>query len=239
MLDHSHIPETGHLLWIDKPGASFKIDVHVGRGGIASAAALAHRKAKTGKSFAINGTFFYAGRLLGDVLTLSGHLHLTSEPKARKRFGFAITLFDQPTIYERALLPEAPKDLEASYRATYHAALGGLGRLLSGGKNVAGSATLKDNSGQFFLDDAIRKTSRPALGIDTSGRLLVFVATEKETPAHKGMRPAEMADAMQARGVTDAVFLDGGGSTSLAVNDKVLVKGGNDSSIPCWVIGYG
>jgi len=238
MLTHTHVPGTGHILWIDQPGASFKIDVHLGTGGIAHVGALAHRKASSGKSFAINGTFFGSG-IYGDTLTLAGAFRKAATPKAKKRFGFAITVFDAPTIYEREPLPDDLAGLEGAYKGVFKTAIGGLGRLLEAGTNVADRATLMDPAGQYFQKDIPVRRSRPALGVDGAGRLMVFVAMEKPNPPYKGMTPDAVATFMRSHGVTDAVFLDGGRSTSLAVNGSVLVKRENDSTIPCWVIGYG
>lgn len=160
MLTHSHIAGSGHEIWIQPAGpsgAGLTFDVHIGGGGIASIASLAHRKATKGRSFVINGTFFFNGSILGDMLRRDGHFRKTAEPKAKKRFGFAITTFGQPTVYEREPLPDDPTQLEAVYTAMYSMAMGGLGRLLEGGVNKAARSILKDPAGQYFQDDAIRE----------------------------------------------------------------------------------
>lgn len=218
----------GHILLIDPKVTKF--DVVKKRGGIKKIGQHAQRLAKADHSFAINGTFFYSGRVLGDLLQLSGRFSATTEPKNKKRYGFSITTFNAPTIYNRQVLLGTGSELEMQFKQMYSMAIGGLGRLIEDGKNVASRAILMDSNGQHFQEDAIRKTKRPAIGIDSSGKIMIFISNP--------MSPEDVANFMLGYKVTDAVFLDGRGSTSFAFKKEVLEVGGNDSSIPCWVIGY-
>jgi len=221
--------DVGHIVFIDPRLAKF--DVIKQKGGILKAGQHAQRLAKSGQSFAINGTFFYRGRILGDLLQLNGSFYETLEIKNKKRYGFAITNYDAPTIYSRQVILGTGKELEKRFKEMYSIAIGGLGCLISEGKNVASRGVLMDANGQYFQGDAIRRTSRPAIGIDKSGIVMIFIAT-------KAMTPNEMAKFMLTYKITDAIFLDGGRSSCFAFKGAAFEKGINDPVIPSWLICY-
>jgi hypothetical protein len=76
------------------------------------------------------------------------------------------------------------------------------------------------------LDDAscdslcARQHPRTALGLDVSGRWLFFVLAEGRRPPVLGLTLVQLASAMHALGVHDALNLDGGGSSSLHVQGQ-------------------
>lgn len=87
-------------------------------------------------------------------------------------------------------------------------------RLIEGGK------VSPDPKGQRFRDKSIwGKASRTAVGTTADGRL-VLAATKS------GVTLSQLGNAMAANGVTDAVSLDGGGSTALFYRGKMVIPTG-------------
>jgi hypothetical protein len=84
-------------------------------------------------------------------------------------------------------------------------ALSGKTRLVTDAKNVAGN------------DPAIHP--RTGIGIKADGKLLLFTVDGREPGHSLGMKFGEMADAMIRFGARDAISLDGGGSTTLVMDD--------------------
>jgi hypothetical protein len=99
-------------------------------------------------------------------------------------------------------------------------ALSGKTPLVTDGKNVAGN------------DPAIHP--RTAIGIKADGKLLLFTVDGREPEHSLGMKFSEMADAMISFGARDAISLDGGGSTTLVMDDPTTPA--NDPkvlNVPC------
>jgi hypothetical protein len=99
-------------------------------------------------------------------------------------------------------------------------ALSGKNRLVADGKNVAGN------------DPAIHP--RTGIGIMKGGRLMLFTVDGREKGRSLGMTFLEMADAMIHFGAQDAINLDGGGSTTLVMDDPATPA--NDPQVlnlPC------
>ncbi len=69
---------------------------------------------------------------------------------------------------------------------------------------------------------ADRRHPRAAIGIDRRGRIHI-VAVDGRQPGHSdGMTLHELADFLAAHGITDALNLDGGGSTTLVVRGQIV-----------------
>jgi hypothetical protein len=99
-------------------------------------------------------------------------------------------------------------------------ALSGKTLLVADGENVAGS------------DPAIHP--RTGIGIKKDGKLLLFTVDGREKDRSLGMTFHEMADAMIHFGAHDAISLDGGGSTTLVMDDPMTPE--NDPKVlnlPC------
>ncbi len=99
-------------------------------------------------------------------------------------------------------------------------ALSGKTRLVKSGKNVAGN------------DPAIHP--RTAVGIKADGKLLLFTVDGREPGHSLGMKFSEMADVLIQWGAKDAISLDGGGSTTLVMDDPATAA--NDPKVmnlPC------
>ncbi len=69
---------------------------------------------------------------------------------------------------------------------------------------------------------ADRRHPRAAIGVDRKG-VIHLVAVDGRQPAYSdGMTLEELADFMLAHGITDAMNLDGGGSTTLVVGGRII-----------------
>lgn len=82
---------------------------------------------------------------------------------------------------------------------------------------------------ESFRGDVTRISSRPAVGIDAAGNILVAAAEAEEA---KGVSCTEMAQIMLKLGCRDAMALDGGGSTTVVSGGRVLNSPSDGSERP-------
>ena len=109
--------------------------------------------------------------------------------------------------FEARVVPEAPSSLPPwAEGATLWAAVSGGSVILRGGRPVFDG----NQPG-----DPLARHPRSALGVGRDGRRLVLVAVDGRRATSRGMDVTELALWLQRLGVTDAVNLDGGGSTTL------------------------
>lgn len=73
---------------------------------------------------------------------------------------------------------------------------------------------------QFDSDITLGRHPRAAIGLD--GSRLLAVATEGRAPDEAGLTLAELAELMAELGAREAINLDGGGSTSLVVDGRLV-----------------
>jgi hypothetical protein len=102
-------------------------------------------------------------------------------------------------------------------------AVGGNTRLVTNGVNVANS------------DPAIHP--RTAAGVTADGKLLLFTVDGRNAPHSNGLTYAEMADVLIRWGARNAINLDGGGSTTLVMDNPVTAA--NDASVMNVPVGVG
>ncbi len=86
-----------------------------------------------------------------------------------------------------------------------------------------GSVFLTTKVEEFGSDVAGGRAPRTALGLTKEGKLLVVVVDGRQATS-TGLTLLELALFMQELGAVDAMNLDGGGSSELVVNDKVMNK---------------
>lgn len=86
-----------------------------------------------------------------------------------------------------------------------------------------GSVFLTTKVEEFGSDVAGGRAPRTALGITKEGNLLLVVVDGRQATSG-GLTLLELALFMQELGAVDAMNLDGGGSSELVVNDKVMNK---------------
>lgn len=72
-----------------------------------------------------------------------------------------------------------------------------------------------------FRPDVIRRGPRTAIGIDKAGNMLLVVVDGRQTHS-RGLTLPELAQWMLDFGAVEAINLDGGGSTTLVINNQVM-----------------
>jgi exopolysaccharide biosynthesis protein len=82
---------------------------------------------------------------------------------------------------------------------------------------------------------------RSAIGLDRTGRWMVWVAAEGRQKSVTGLPLAKLAELMRLQGVSDAVNFDGGGSTALHIEAKARTQRPDNEPEPrkianAWVI---
>jgi hypothetical protein len=102
---------------------------------------------------------------------------------------------------------------------TPHALVGGWPRIVRNGVSVAASSDSAEGTGPRF---SAARHPRSAVGITRGGDTLLFVAVDGRQASSVGMSLTELAQAMLHLGAWDALNLDGGGSTTLVVDDSVV-----------------
>lgn len=106
-------------------------------------------------------------------------------------------------------------------------AVNGGPRLLRGGTpaiDAASEGFTHPEDPEFFYRFGIRRNPRTLAGITRSGHLLL-VAVDGRAPGYSdGLSFAEEADVMRSLGASDAVNLDGGGSTAMALGATLVTR---------------
>lgn len=85
-----------------------------------------------------------------------------------------------------------------------------------------GVLCLTDTEERFGPSHASRRHPRTAVGATANGDLILFVVDGRQPDYSMGMSLAELAQAMLDLGCKDALNLDGGGSSAIAVQGKLL-----------------
>ena len=78
-----------------------------------------------------------------------------------------------------------------------------------------------NNYEQFLPDIMNGRAPRTAVGIDGKGRVILFVADGRSASSN-GLSLVELAQELLALGVTDAINLDGGGSSEMVIGDTIV-----------------
>ncbi len=96
--------------------------------------------------------------------------------------------------------------------------VGGAVQLLKDGEEVIDRQLEVEGVGKAFTSD---RHPRTAVGISDSGRLYMMVVDGRQEKS-VGMSLYELANFMKKYNITDALNLDGGGSTSMIINGKIV-----------------
>lgn len=97
--------------------------------------------------------------------------------------------------------------------------IGGWPRILEAGVNIAADAPSREGT---ISRNAEARHPRSAVGLSRDGRTMWLLAVDGRSTASVGMSLVELADAMRALGAWDALNFDGGGSTTLVIDGKVV-----------------
>ena len=134
-------------------------------------------------------------------------------------FGADVLSFASP-------LPNLPQAIAPAPVATTGANWNDVPDAIGGGPILLknGQARLTYDEEAFFGSgyEANKPYPRTAVGFTADHRLLLFIIDGKQPNWSVGLTLAQLATQMQEFGCTDAMNLDGGGSTTLAVQGSVL-----------------
>jgi hypothetical protein len=97
--------------------------------------------------------------------------------------------------------------------------IGGWPRILRGGQNVARRAPWDEGT---LSSNAEARHPRSAVGFSRDSTRLYIVSVDGRQAASVGMTLIELADFMKAEGAWDALNFDGGGSTTMVVQGRVV-----------------
>ena len=97
--------------------------------------------------------------------------------------------------------------------------IGGWPRIVANGVNVAHEAAQREGT---ISRNAEARHPRSAVGISRDGRTLWLVVVDGRSDRSVGMTLVELGDAMRTLGVWDALNFDGGGSTTLVIDGRVV-----------------
>jgi hypothetical protein len=123
-----------------------------------------------------------------------------ASPAPQYPFDHSLLVSKNSLRIERFVVADAAAPVEAAVTGSHV--------LVSGGSNVAPS----ENSGEFFGTNA-----RTLVGLSGDDRILWIAAVDRSSS--DGVTLAQAAQLMIQLGATTAINLDGGGSTSLVVED--------------------
>ena len=97
--------------------------------------------------------------------------------------------------------------------------VGGVGMILSNGKAVSDSINVREKTSITFLK---ARHPRTFVGFDKDSTRLFLCVVDGRQERSLGMNFQEMADFLLSIGVWNAVNLDGGGSTTMVIHDKIV-----------------
>jgi hypothetical protein len=93
---------------------------------------------------------------------------------------------------------------------------------LGGGPRLVKDSKILVANENFRSDVRVGNGPRTAFGIDAQGRYIILVADGRQKFYSTGLTLNELAATMQKLGAVDALNLDGGGSTAMAVRGKLV-----------------
>lgn len=97
--------------------------------------------------------------------------------------------------------------------------IGGWPRVVEDSVNIALEAATREGT---ISRNAEARHPRSAVGLSSDGRTLWLVAVDGRSAQSVGMTLVELGDAMRALGAWDALNFDGGGSTTLVVDGRIV-----------------
>jgi exopolysaccharide biosynthesis protein len=97
--------------------------------------------------------------------------------------------------------------------------VGGWPRLVANGRSIADSVDRLEGTFPRF---SVTRHPRTALGFSADSSTLYLITVDGRSESSSGMSLAELASLMQSLGVAQGLNLDGGGSTTLVLNGRVV-----------------
>lgn len=103
--------------------------------------------------------------------------------------------------------------------------MGGLKHLLSGGPLLVKDGKPVDNAAkEGFTGNILNNAPRTAVGVKSNGNIILVVIDGRQPGYSAGVKFAELSEIMIDLGAVTAVNLDGGGSTEMIVDGKIVNK---------------
>ncbi|CAB3767714.1 phosphodiester glycosidase family protein [Paraburkholderia humisilvae] len=196
------------------PGISLETTQHSGPLNT-TAETISQFAARTGVRAAINGNFFAPccnpqpePKTVIGLLVSNGNVvsPLTNDP-TQSEAVLAVTR------QNRAFIAEAP-DISQPELRLIQTAVAGSAILLKNGQDVSAQSP---NEG-----DPLNPNPRTVVGLSEGGRFLYMVVIDGRLPGYStGTTNEQSAQLMKAIGATDAINLDGGGSTEMVRADQI------------------
>jgi exopolysaccharide biosynthesis protein len=97
--------------------------------------------------------------------------------------------------------------------------IGGWPRILRDGENVAGDASTVEGT---LSGNAEARHPRTAVGFSRDSSTLLLLTVDGRSENSGGMTLVELADMMRELGAWQAMNFDGGGSTTMVIDGKVV-----------------
>ncbi len=208
-----------HVLDIDltTPGLRFLITPKNASSGTGENVLQTTRSfvAQVGAQIGINASFFYSGAnsapnyLNRGIVASNGDVYSPFDGDDASRIWPAMNLSatNQGTIVDRA----SSTGREVTPALMLYNAVSGSERILTAGRVTAG--------GQPFGEPTALHP-RTVAGLSADGRrLLLMVVDGRQTGVSEGMRSTETAELLRQYGASEAINLDGGGSSTLVFAD--------------------
>jgi exopolysaccharide biosynthesis protein len=99
------------------------------------------------------------------------------------------------------------------------ALVGGLPQIIKDGKDISGTSTKQEGGSEKFI---ITRHPRTAIGFNREKTKLFFVTVDGRQQSSAGMSLPELSEFMLSLGCYQAINLDGGGSTTMVLQDKII-----------------
>lgn len=172
---------------------------------------------RMGATAAVNGSFFDT-KVGGSTVFLKRDGRIITPTREgftpyRENAGFGITASGEVSIVAK---PDTGWERLEEYT-----------ELLASGPLLVKEDTLVEQVEQAFNTN---RHPRTAIGLTADGRLLAVVVDGRNAEAH-GMSIGELAELMQALGCTEAMNLDGGGSSTAWVQTQGVVNYPSDNKL--------
>ena len=155
--------------------------------------------------------------VVGDVVVdkVTGQAPIPAYGYVVSGHGAARDFLNQVTVGDRITveLKLSPDWLEQGF---VHI-IGGGPRLVKGGQ-----VYITAEEERFQADIAASRAPRTALGVTADRKLLIVTVNGRQPGVSVGMTLEELAELMIELGAVDAMNLDGGGSTTMVIRDRVL-----------------
>lgn len=155
--------------------------------------------------------------VVGDVVVdkVTGQAPIPADGYVVSGHGAARDFLNQVTVGDRITveLKLSPDWLEQGF---VHI-IGGGPRLVKGGQ-----VYITAEEERFQADIAASRAPRTALGVTADRKLLIVTVNGRQPGVSVGMTLEELAELMIELGAVDAMNLDGGGSTTMVIRDRVL-----------------